>query len=62
MKKGENGKNIDLLTTLLAKGYITLDEVVKGADEVTIMKKVLIDIHPYEIALQKDGRLPFRMK
>lgn len=57
MKKGENGKNIDLLTTLLNKGYITLDEVVMSAgNEVTIMKKVLIDIHPYEIALQKDGR------
>ena len=57
MKKGENGKNIDLLTTLLAKGYITLDEVVMSAgNEVTIMKKVLIDIHPYEIALQRDGR------
>lgn len=56
MKKGDGKNSVDLLTTLLAKGYITLDEVVKGADEVTIMKKVLIDIHPYEIALQKDGR------
>ena len=40
MKKGDGKNSVDLLTTLLAKGYITLDEVVKGADEVTIMKKV----------------------
>lgn len=52
--KGE-AYHTEILKILLDKEYITIHDVM-GADEVSIMKKVLKDIHPYEISLQKDGR------
>ena len=52
--KGE-AYHTEILKMLLDTEYITIHDVM-GADEVSIMRKVLKNIHPYEISLQKDGR------